>query len=136
MASVNKAIILGHLGKDPDLRSLPDGKSVATISIATTETWKDKSGEKQEKTEWHRVVMFGKQADLAGQYLKKGSQVYIEGRIQTKKWTDKQGQEKYTTEILADRMQFIGKAVVEVPDDAKRSAPASEPIDDSDIPFS
>ncbi|MEQ1883131.1 MAG: single-stranded DNA-binding protein, partial [Burkholderiales bacterium] len=89
MASVNKVILVGNLGKDPEVRYLPSGDAVANISIATTETWKDKAGEKQEKTEWHRVSMFSKLAEIAGEYLKKGSQVYIEGRLETRKWTDK-----------------------------------------------
>ena len=92
MASVNKVILIGNLGRDPEVRYMPSGDAVANISIATTETWKDKNGEKQEKTEWHRVAMFGKTAEIAGEYLKKGSQVYIEGRLETRKWTDKEGQ--------------------------------------------
>jgi single-strand DNA-binding protein len=108
MASVNKVILIGNLGKDPEVRYLPSGDAVANISIATTEAWKDKSGEKQEKTEWHRVSMFSKLAEIAGEYLKKGSQVYIEGRLETRKWTDKEGHERYTTEIRADRMQMLG----------------------------
>ena len=108
MASVNKVILIGNLGRDPEVRYMPSGDAVANTSIATTETWKDKNGEKQEKTEWHRVAMFGKTAEIAGEYLKKGSQVYIEGRLETRKWTDKEGQERYTTEIRADRMQMLG----------------------------
>jgi single-strand DNA-binding protein len=108
MASVNKVILIGNLGRDPEVRYLPSGDAVANISIATTETWKDKGGEKQEKTEWHRVAMFGKTAEIAGEYLKKGSQVYIEGRLETRKWTDKEGHERSTTEIRADRMQMLG----------------------------
>jgi single-strand DNA-binding protein len=108
MASVNKVILIGNLGRDPETRYMPDGGAVTNISIATTETWKDKQGEKQEKTEWHRVAFFGKLAEIAGEYLKKGSQVYVEGRLQTRKWQDKEGQDKYTTEIVADRMQMLG----------------------------
>jgi single-strand DNA-binding protein len=108
MASVNKVILIGNLGRDPEVRYMPSGDAVANITIATTETWKDKGGEKQEQTEWHRVAMFGKTAEIAGEYLKKGSQVYIEGKLQTRKWTDKEGQERYTTEIRADRMQMLG----------------------------
>lgn len=109
MSSVNKVIVIGHLGKDPEVRYLPNGDAVANITVATTESWKDKtSGEKKEETEWHRISMFGKTAEVAGEYLKKGAQVYIEGKIQTKKWTDKEGQERYTTEIRADRMQMLG----------------------------
>jgi len=108
MASVNKVILIGNLGRDPETRFMPDGGAVTNVSIATTESWKDKNGEKQEKTEWHRVAFFGKLAEIAGEYLKKGSQVYVEGRLQTRKWQDKDGQDKYTTEIIADRMQMLG----------------------------
>lgn len=108
MASVNKVILIGNLGRDPETRYMPDGGAITNISIATTDTWKDKAGEKQEKTEWHRVAFFGKLAEIAGEYLKKGSQVYVEGRLQTRKWQDKEGVDKYTTEIIADRMQMLG----------------------------
>jgi single-strand DNA-binding protein len=108
MASVNKVILIGNLGRDPETRYMPDGGAITNISIATTETWKDKAGEKQEKTEWHRIAFFGKLAEIAGEYLKKGSQVYVEGRLQTRKWQDKDGNDKYTTEIVADRMQMLG----------------------------
>lgn len=108
MASVNKVILVGHLGRDPEVRYTEDDKAIANISVATSESWKDKSGEKQEKTEWHRVAFFGKLADVVGQYLVKGSQVYVEGRLQTRKWQDKDGQDRYTTEIIADRMQMLG----------------------------
>lgn len=108
MASVNKVILVGNLGRDPEVRYMPDGGAVTNISVATTDVWKDKAGEKQERTEWHRVVFFSKLAEIAGEYLKKGSQVYIEGRLQTRKWQDKEGQDRYTTEIVADRMQMLG----------------------------
>ena len=108
MASINKVILIGNLGKDPETRYLPSGDAVTNITVATTDTWKDKSGEKQEHTEWHRVAFFGKLAEIAGEYLKKGSPVYVEGRIRTRKWQDKEGQERYTTEIIADRMQMLG----------------------------
>jgi single-strand DNA-binding protein len=108
MASVNKVILIGNLGRDPETRYMPDGGAITNISIATTDTWKDKQGEKQEKTEWHRVAFFGRLAEIAGEYLKKGSQVYVEGRLQTRKWQDKDGNDKYTTEIVADRMQMLG----------------------------
>jgi single-strand DNA-binding protein len=108
MASVNKVILLGNLGRDPETRYTTGGDAVTTLNIATSEQWKDKSGEKQERTEWHRVVLFGRQAEVAGEYLKKGRSVYIEGRLQTRKYTDKDGVEKYSTEIVADRMQLIG----------------------------
>ena len=109
MASVNKVILVGNLGRDPETRYNPEGGAITNISVATTDTWKDKaSGEKQERTEWHRVVFFSRLAEIAGEYLKKGSQVYIEGSLRTRKWTDKEGQERYTTEIVADRMQMLG----------------------------
>ena len=108
MASVNKVILIGNLGRDPETRYTTDGSAVTNLNIATTDTWKDKSGEKQEKTEWHRVVLFGRQAEIAGEYLKKGRSVYIEGRLQTRKYTDKEGVEKYATEIVGDRMQLLG----------------------------
>jgi single-strand DNA-binding protein len=109
MASVNKVILVGNLGADPETRFLPSGEAVANLRIATTETWKDKqSGERKEATEWHRVSFFGRIAEVCGQYLKKGSQVYVEGRIQTRKWQDKDGQERYTTEIRGEEMKMLG----------------------------
>jgi single-strand DNA-binding protein len=108
MASVNKVILIGNLGADPETRYLPSGDAVTNIRIATTEAWKDKGGEKQEHTEWHRIAFFGKQAEIAGEYLKKGSPVYVEGRIRTRKWQDKDGQDRFSTEIVADRMQLLG----------------------------
>ena len=108
MASVNKVILIGNLGRDPETRYMPEGGAITNISIATTEKWKDKNGEMQEKTEWHRVAFFGKLAEIAGEYLKKGSQVYVEGRLQTRKWQDKDGQDKYTTEVVANVMQMLG----------------------------
>ena len=109
MASVNKVIIVGNLGRDPETRYMPNGEAVTNIAVATTESWKDKSsGEKKELTEWHRITFYRKLAEIAGQYLKKGSQVYVEGRLQTRKWTDKENVERYTTEIIADSMQMLG----------------------------
>ena len=108
MASVNKVILIGNLGRDPETRYTTGGDAVTNLRIATTESWKDKAGEKQEKTEWHTVVLFGRQAEIAGEYLKKGRPVYIEGRLQTRKYTDKEGVEKYSTEIVGDRMQLLG----------------------------
>ena len=108
MASVNKVILIGNLGRDPETRYTTGGDAVTNLNIATSEQWKDKSGEKQERTEWHRVVLFGRQAEIAGEYLKKGRSVYIEGRLQTRKYTDKDGVEKYSTEIVGDRMQLLG----------------------------
>ena len=150
MASVNKVILVGNLGRDPETRYTTGGEAVTNVSIATTDTWKDKSGEKQERTEWHRVAFFGKLAEIAGEYLKKGSQVYVEGRLQTRKWQDKEGQDKYTTEIIADRMQMLGsRSGSGVPDAPERvsagapagaksaGAPAKKNVDDfdDDIPF-
>ena len=109
MASVNKIILVGNLGRDPEMRSFPNGDQVANIAIATTDKWKDKAtGEMKEATEWHRVVFNGRLAEIAGQYLRKGSQVYIEGSLRTRKWTDKDGAEKSTTEVRADQMQMLG----------------------------
>jgi single-strand DNA-binding protein len=109
MAAVNKVILVGNLGKDPETRYSPDGGAICNINIATTETWKDKAtGEKKEATEWHRVVLYSRLAEIAGEYLKKGRSVYIEGRLKTRKWTDKEGVEKYTTEVIASELQMLG----------------------------
>ena len=106
---INKVILIGHLGADPETRAMPSGSTVANLRIATTENWKDRtSGENQERTEWHRVALFGKLAEIAGEYLKKGSQVYIEGSLRTRKWQDKQGNERYSTEIIGNEMQMLG----------------------------
>jgi single-strand DNA-binding protein len=128
MASVNKVILIGNLGADPEIRYLPSGEAVANLRVATTDTWKDKEGNKQETTEWHRVSYFGRQAEVCGQYLKKGSQIYIEGSIRTRKWQDKEGQERYTTEIRGDRMQMLGRreGAGEAPPRESGSAPRSE----------
>ncbi|MDD2833410.1 MAG: single-stranded DNA-binding protein [Methylotenera sp.] len=107
MASVNKVILVGNLGRDPEVRYMPNGEAVANFAIATTENWKDKSGAKQEKTEWHNIVMYRRLAEIAGEYLKKGRPVYVEGRLQTRKW-EKDGVTRYTTEIVADQMQMLG----------------------------
>jgi single-strand DNA-binding protein len=152
MASVNKVILVGNLGRDPETRYTTGGDAVTNIRVATTDTWKDKNGEKQERTEWHTVVFFGRQAEIAGEYLKKGKQVYIEGRLQTRKWQDKEGQDRYTTEIVADRMQMLGSregsnaAVAAEPSERSAEArggaktggaPAKKNVDDldDDIPF-
>jgi single-strand DNA-binding protein len=109
MASVNKVILVGNLGRDPETRYMPDGAAITNVSVATSFQWNDKtSGEKKEETEWHRVVFRGKLAEIAGEYLKKGSQVYVEGRLRTRKWQDKDGQDRYTTEVVAERMQMLG----------------------------
>ena len=147
---VNKAILIGNLGNDPDMRYTAGGAAVANISIATAESWRDKeSGEQQERTEWHRVVAFGRLAEIIGEYLRKGSQVYIEGRIQTRKWQDKEGQDRYTTEIVANELQMLGSrggssGGYESAPQSQQSAPAPQatasapaPADDfdDDIPF-
>jgi single-strand DNA-binding protein len=106
--AVNKVILIGNLGQDPEVRYSPSGQAVCNISIATNEAWTDKNGQKQEKTEWHRVVVFGKLAELVGQYLKKGRQAYLEGKLQTRQWQDKDGQTRYTTEVVAQTIQFLG----------------------------
>ncbi len=109
MASLNKVILIGNLGRDPETRYMPSGDAICNITIATTETWKDKaSGERREATEWHRIVFFGRLAEIAAQYLRKGSQIYVEGRLQTRKWQDQNGQDRYTTEIRGDEMKMLG----------------------------
>ncbi len=144
MSSVNKVIILGNLGKDPETRYMPDGGAVTNITVATTETWKDKNGEKQEKTEWHRITFFGKQAEIAGEYLHKGKQVYIEGRLETKKYTDKQGVEKYATGIIASELKLLGGKPKEEGGNEEPSEQRRKPTQktgtgfddmDDDIPF-
>ena len=157
MASVNKVILVGNLGRDPETRYMTSGEAVTNIRLATTDTWKDKNGEKQERTEWHNIVFYGRQAEIAGEYLKKGRQIYVEGRLQTRKWQDKEGQDRYTTEIIADRMQMLGSregagaptggdepparektSAAEPRAGAKPSgAPAKKKVDDldDDIPF-
>jgi len=105
---INKVILVGNLGKDPEVRYMPNGQAVANVTIATSESWKDKNtGEQQEKTEWHRVVFFRRLAEIVGEYLKKGSKIYVEGKLQTRKWQDNQGQDRYTTEIIANEMQML-----------------------------
>lgn len=162
MASVNKVIILGNLGRDPELRYTPSGAAVCNVSIATTRNWKSKdSGERQEETEWHRVVFYDRLAEIAGEYLKKGRPVYVEGRLKTRKWQDKDGKDNYTTEVIAEQMQLLGGreesggGFNRAPDDdgshapaprqarapaAPRPAPAPKPASsfddmDDDIPF-
>lgn len=143
--SVNKVILIGNLGRDPEVRYTPNGLAVANITIATTEAWKDKqSGENQERTEWHRIVMYSRLAEIAGEYLRKGSKVFIEGRLQTRKWQDKNtGQDRYTTEIVADSLQMLDSKGTggQTPEAPSEKAPAMEsqaaPMDsfDDDIPF-
>lgn len=105
---VNKVILVGNLGNDPEVRYMPNGNAVANLSLATSESWKDQQGQPQERTEWHRLTMYRRLAEIAGEYLKKGSQIYVEGKLQTRKWQDQQGNDKYTTEIIVDQMQMLG----------------------------
>ena len=137
MASVNKVTIIGNLGKDPELKFMPNGDAVCNFSVATTDTWKDKAGEKQERTEWHNIVMYRKVAEIAGEYLKQGSSVYLEGRLQTRKWQTKEGQDRYTTEVVADSMQMLGKKYEGEQTISKPVSKKDMPIDDieSDLPF-
>ena len=110
MSSVNKVILIGNLGKDPEMRYMPSGEAIANFSVATSEAWTDKaSGDKKEATEWHRVVFFGRTAEVVGQYVKKGSKIYVEGRLQTRKWQDKEGQDRYTTEVRGDVMRMLDR---------------------------
>jgi single-strand DNA-binding protein len=108
MASVNRVILIGNLGKDPELKYMSNGEAVTNITLATTEVWKDKNGEKHEKTEWHRIVFYRKLAEIVGEYCKKGKSIYVEGRLETRKWQDKSGQDRYTTEIIATDMKLLG----------------------------
>lgn len=143
MASVNKVILVGNLGRDPETRYTADGSAVTNISVATTSTWKDKtSGEKREETEWHRVTFFGRLAEIAGEYLRKGAPVYIEGRLKTRKWQDKEGQTRYSTDIIAEQLQMLGsrredgdQARGRPSDDAAPGASEGEYNHDDDIPF-
>ena len=149
MASVNKVILIGNLGRDPDIRYGTDGAAITNITLATTDSWKDKvTGEKKEATEWHRVAFFGRLAEIASEYLRKGRQVYVEGRLRTRKWTDKEGQERYTTEVNADNMVLLGSSERSAsPTSAesaghpegearqKRPPKESAPMPDDDIPF-
>ncbi len=145
---VNKVILIGNLGQDPDVKYMPSGSAVTNLRVATSESFKDReTGEQQERTEWHSVAMFGRLAEIAGEYLRKGSQVYIEGRLRTRKWQDKQGQDRYSTEIIADQMQMLGSrggsgmsaspegGAAERP--AAKARTAAEPAAelDDDIPF-
>ena len=130
---VNKVILIGNLGADPELRYTPSGAAVATLSVATNEVWKDNDGNQQQRTEWHRVILWRKLAEVAGQYLSKGSQVYIEGRLQTRSWEDKDGVKRYTTEIIGNNMQMLGKKEANgpVPDAPLPEAPG-EPLNNND----
>ncbi len=147
MGSVNKVILVGNLGRDAELRYTPGGAAVATLNLATTEVWNDKSGQRQEKTEWHRVVVWGKQAESLQEYLTKGKQIYVEGRLQTRQWDDKDGNKRYTTEIKADRITLLGggggggRSGGGMDRGSSQAGPSGhdeppmEPITDDDIPF-
>lgn len=142
MASLNKVMLIGNLGKDPEVRFTASGQAVASFSLATSETYKDKSGEKVEKTEWHNITLWGKLAEIAGEYLSKGKTIYVEGRLQTRKWQDKSGNDRYTTEIVGDKMQMLSaKGERSGGGDSssaqKNSASSYEepPFQDDDIPF-
>lgn len=145
---VNRVILVGNLGKDPEIRYMPNGGAVANLTVATSETWKNKqTGEQEEKTEWHRIVMFNRLGEIAGEYLKKGSKVYLEGKLQTRKWQDNNGQDRYTTEIVADELQMLdsrgdgggqkgGQSGYQQQPQQAQQAPASNGFDpDEDIPF-
>ena len=146
---MNKAILVGNLGRDAELRYTPGGAAVATLNLATTEVWNDKGGQRQEKTEWHRIVLWGKQAESLQEYLTKGKQIYVEGRLQTRQWDDKDGNKKYTTEIKADRITLLGgggggrsggvdraeRGGGAHPGGGGADEPPVEPITDDDIPF-
>ncbi len=146
MGSVNKVILVGNLGRDAELRYTPGGAAVATLNLATTEVWNDKGGQRQEKTEWHRIVLWGKQAESLQEYLTKGKQIYVEGRLQTRQWDDKDGNKRYTTEIKADRITLLGgggggrgastdRGAAAAMSHSGGDEPPIEPITDDDIPF-
>ncbi len=139
MASINKVILIGNLGKDPEVRYTPGGAAVANFTIATNENWTNKEGSREERTEWHRIVAWGKIAELCGEYLSKGRTIYVEGRLQTRKWQDKDGQEKYTTEIVAQTVQFLGgrgEGTGKSGGGASPTMEAAAPMNvDDDIPF-
>lgn len=138
MASVNKVILIGNLGRDPEVRYTQGGTAVANINLATTERWNDPSGERKEKTEWHRIVVWGKQAEIAGEYLRKGKQIYVEGSLQTREWTDREGNKRYTTEVRAQRFQMLGRADDRQPVPAGGGREVAEPdpgFSEDDIPF-
>ena len=138
---INKVILIGNLGQDPDVRYMPNGNAVANVTLATSDSWKDKNtGETQERTEWHRVVFFRRLGEIVGEYCKKGSKIYVEGRLQTRKWQDKNGQDRYTTEIIADQMQMLdgrgsGGSSSHAGNGAQPTQPAPDADFDDDLPF-
>jgi single-strand DNA-binding protein len=136
MASLNKMQVIGNLGADPVIRYMPDGTPTATVTVATTDTWKDKNtGEKKEKTEWHRIIFFDALAEVVGEHLKKGSQIYVEGKLRTRKWTDKEGIDRYPTEIVAQAMQMLGKKAGNAVQNAPRGDAPPADLGDDDVPF-
>lgn len=145
MASINKVILIGNLGNDPEVRFTPSGSAVANFNIATNESWKDKNGQDQDRTEWHKIVVWGKQAENCGEYLSKGRPVYIEGKLQTREWNDKDGNKRYTTEVVAQTVQFLGgrpgegggtgKSYAEAKPSSPSSRSEAPPASDDDIPF-
>ena len=144
MAGINKVIIVGHLGNDPEIRTMPNGDAVANISVATSESWNDRNtGERREVTEWHRIVFYRRQAEICGEYLRKGSQVYVEGRLKTRKWQDQNGQDRYTTEIQGDVLQMLGGRQDEPKSQSKSQQNKPDPLSaaaeqdgfNDDIPF-
>lgn len=136
MSSINKVIIIGNLGKDPEMRYTQDGKAIANLTVATSDVWKDKqTGEKKEKTEWHRVTFFDKLAEIAGKYLKKGSKIYLEGKLQTRKWQDKDGQDRYTTEILGNEMKMLSPKGEGETQRQPAPPPAASNDFDDEVPF-
>jgi len=135
MASVNKVILVGNLGRDPETRFTTSGTAVCNFSLATSETFKDKSGEKQEKTEWHNIQCWGKLAELAGEYLAKGKTIYLEGRLQTRKWQDKSGADRYTTEIVAEKIQFLSPKGESGSTSNSSHYEEAPPMSEEDIPF-
>ena len=139
MAGVNKVFLIGNLGRDPEVRYTTSGTAVANFTLATTERWNDPSGERKEKTEWHRIVVWGKQAEIAGEYLAKGRQIYVEGSLQTREWTDREGQKRYTTEVKAQRFQMLGRRDDAPAQMSGHDAPAVAEGDagynEDDIPF-
>ena len=135
MGSVNKVILIGNLGRDPEVRHTTSGTPVANFTMATSDRWTDPSGERRERTEWHRIVVWAKQAEIVGEYLKKGKQVYVEGSLQTREWTDRDGNKRYTTEVRAQRVQMLGRASDRPHDTPAAVAESEASYDEDDIPF-
>jgi len=136
MPTLNKVMLMGHLGRDPEIRYMPNGDAACNFSIATSRKWKSKEGEQKEDTQWHNISCFGKRAELVGEYLKKGSPIYVEGWIRTRKWQDSEGNDRYTTEVVMENMQFLGSRGDKPEKPSRQEAPApAASYDDSDVPF-